>query len=389
MLIGITGAPSKGKSTFFSAITKIDVPISPRPFTTIEPNKGATFITAKCPDKQFGLRCNPKNSKCIDGTRYVPINVVDLAGLVPGAHEGKGLGNKFLDSVRNADMLIQIVDVSGQTDLEGNPTEGADPAEEIRFLETEINEWIASILLKNWNKVKNRNLETIRQILTGLNVSADMIERVADELALSKERIQWSDSEIKEFAKKIRERTLPIVVAANKIDLPGAKVKFEKLLKEFPDRKIFSVYADGELALRKASEKGLIKFNPDSSDFEILSQNISQGQHSALEKISKVLKENGGSGVQKLLNTAVFDVLQLITVYPVSDEHKLTDNFGNVLPDAIFVRKGTTALAFAEKIHTELAKSFLYAIDAKKKIRMAKDHELNDGDVIRIVSAAK
>jgi hypothetical protein len=161
------------------------------------------------------------------------------------------------------------------------------------------------------------------------------------------------------------------------------------LKKRFPEKVIVPVYADGELALRKAAERGLIKYNSGSPEFEIASGSVSAGQRAALEKIATVLKENNGSGIQEALNAAVFGQLQLVTIYPVSDENKLTDNFGNVLPDAILVKKGTTALEFAAKIHTDLAKSFLYAIDARKKMRIAKDHVLNDGDVIRIVSAAK
>ncbi len=388
MLIGITGAPSKGKSTFFSAITKIDVPISSRPFTTIEPNKGVTFITTNCPESVIAAKCNPKNSKCVNGIRYVPINVVDLAGLVPGAHEGKGLGNKFLDSVRTADVLIQVIDVSGTTDLEGNPIENADPAEEIRFLEKEINEWFTDILLKNWTKIKGKNIDSVHSILTGLNISPEVVDHLADELSLPKTRITWSEDEVRKFAYKIRERSLLILIAANKIDLPNAREKFDKLVKEFPNRTILSVYADGELALRKANEKGLVKYNSGALDFEMLA-NVSEGQRSALNKIAKILKENKGSGVQETLNAAAFRQLELITVFPVSDENKFADNFGNILPDAILVRRGTTALAFAAKIHTDLAKSFLYAIDAKKKIRIAKDYVLKDGDVIKIVSAAK
>jgi ribosome-binding ATPase YchF (GTP1/OBG family) len=388
MLIGITGAPSKGKSTFFSAVSMVDVPISPRPFTTIEPNKGVTAVTVDCPDKQLGIKCNPKYSICKDGKRQVPINIIDLAGLVPGAHQGKGLGNKFLDSVRNADALIQIVDVSGKTDLEGNFTEFNDPASEVEFLTQEIGFWIEGIIKRSWSKIQNRNLDAIVSTLTGLNISKKDIEEIIQDLGLSSERILWNESEIHDFAFAIKDKCFPIVIAANKIDYPEAKENLKKLKEKFPDKPIFGTYADGELALRKAAKAGIIEYHPGYKDFKIV-KDVNEKQKEALEKIRKVMKENDGTGVQQVLDYAVFNLLNLIVVYPVSDEHKFTDNFGNVLPDAILIKKGTTTIQLAEKIHSDLAKNFLYGIDAKKKIRISKDYILNNGDIVKIVSAAK
>lgn len=387
MLIGITGAPSKGKSSFFSAATMIDVPISPRPFTTIEPNKGMTSVNVQCAEVPLGVKCNPKNSKCENGKRTIPISVLDLAGLVPGAHEGRGLGNRFLDSVRNADVLIQIVDVSGTTDLEGNPIETGNPEEEVLFLENEIDLWLSGIIKRSWPRIQGKNLDSVYSVLTGLNVSKSDIEFIVNEIGLSSERIAWKDIDINNFAREVRRITMPIVIAANKIDLPGARNNYEKLIERFPEKVIIPTYADGELALRRAAKAGLIKYSSGAQDFEIIK--ASEIQKVALEKIRSIITKNGGTGVQQAIDAAVFKQLGLIVVYPVSDENKYTDNFGNVLPDAIFVKKGTTALQLAEKIHTDLAKSFIYAVDAKKKIRISKDHKLNDGDIIRIVSGAR
>jgi hypothetical protein len=384
MLVGITGAPSKGKSTFFSAATMVNVPISPRPFTTIEPNKGATYVRVDCPCKGLGTKCNPKNSKCENGKRLIPMSMVDLAGLVPGAHEGKGLGNQFLDDVRTADVLIQIVDTSGKTDAEGNPTNGFDPAEEIIFLENEIVFWISNIIKRAWPKIKGKDIDAVAGTLTGLKIKKSEIEKVAEKLSLAIEKINWTDDEILLFAKTIREHAMPIVVAANKIDIPGAMENCSKLKERFPDKIILPVYADGELALRKASEKGLVKYTPGDPDFEIL--NATPQQKEALEKIKAVVKMNKGTGVQQVIDEAVFNQLGLIVIYPVSDEHKYTDHFGAVLPDAVLIRKGTTAVEFAGGIHADLAKNFIFAIDARKKLRVGKDHELNNGDIIKIVS---
>jgi len=387
MLIGITGKPSSGKSTFFSAATLVDVPISPRPFTTIDPNKGVTYVQVNCPCAGLGTKCNPKSAKCENGKRFVAINMIDVAGLVPGAHEGKGLGNRFLDDVRSADALIQVVDASGKTDSEGNPCENYDPATEIRFLEEEIGLWIASILQRGWSKVKLHDIKALHTLLTGLKITEAEIEKTAKKLGLSTERINWGDDDIRRFSEEIRRTSMPIVIAANKIDLPSAHENYMNLRAEFPDRIIVPAYADGELALRKAAAKKLVEYFPGDIDFKILAAN--DAQKAALQRIKQTVSTYHGTGVQQIINSAVFGLLGLIVVYPVSDENKFTDNFGNVLPDAIFVRKGTTAFQLAEKIHTDLAKNFIYAIDARKKIRIAKDHILNDGDIVRIVSGAR
>jgi len=384
MLIGITGAPSKGKSTFFSAATMVNVPISPRPFTTIQPNKGATYVRVNCPCKEFSIKCDPKNSKCENGKRLIPMSIVDLAGLVPGAHEGKGLGNRFLDDVRTADALIQIVDASGKTDAEGNPTDKFDPAEEIIFLENEISLWISNIIKRAWPKIKGRGIDEVTSILTGLKIKKTEIERVAEKLELPIEKINWSDENIVTFSKSVREHAMPIVVAANKIDLPGAMEKYQKLKQQFPDKIILPVYAEGELALRRANDKGIVKYVPGDPDFEII--NASPEQKDALKKIRDIMKKNKGTGVQQVIDEAVFNQLKLIIVYPVSDENKYTDHFGSVLPDAVLVQQGTTAIAFAEGIHADLAKNFIFAVDARKKLRIGKDYVLRDRDIIKIVS---
>lgn len=387
MLIGITGKPSSGKSTFFSAATLVDVPISPRPFTTIDPNKGVTYVQVKCPCAGLGTKCNPKNAKCEGGKRFVPINMIDVAGIVPGAHEGKGLGNRFLDDIRSADVLIQIVDASGKTDSEGNPCESYDPSSEVEFLEEEVSLWIASILQRGWSRVKGHDIKALHTLLTGLKITESEIEKVAKKMGLSLERINWSETDINSFSEEIRRASMPIVIAANKVDVAGAQENYMMLKEKFPERIIVPTYADGELALRKATTKKLINYVPGDASFDIL--NVDDRQKNALLIIKKTMDRYHGTGVQQIINNAVFGLLDLIVVYPVSDENKYTDNFGNVLPDAIFVKKGTTAFQLAEKIHTDLAKNFIYAVDARKKIRISKDHILNDGDIIRIVSGAR
>ncbi|VVB73246.1 Uncharacterised protein [uncultured archaeon] len=235
--------------------------------------------------------------------------------------------------------------------------------------------------------MKGHDIKALHTLLTGLKISEADIERTAKGLGLSLERINWSEEDIAKFSQEIRRKSMPIVIAANKIDMSNANENYMKLKEEFPDRVVMPTYSDGELALRKAAAKHLISYVPGDVSFGII--NADERQKAALLRIKQTMDAYHGTGVQQVINEAVFGLLGLVVIYPVSDENKFSDNFGNVLPDAIFVKKGTTALQFAEKIHTELAKSFIYAVDAKKKIRIGKDHVLNDGDIIRIVSGAR
>ncbi len=384
LLIGLCGKPSSGKSTFFSAATLVDVAIADYPFTTIDANKGVTYVRAACPHVELNVKCNPKNSKCVDGTRLIPTALIDVAGLVPGAHEGKGLGNKFLDDLRTADALVQIVDASGRTDAEGKKCEHYDPVEEVRFLEKEIDYWIASIMTRSWSKIKSRGWEEVANVLTGLKITPKQVEQTMEKLGLAKEKINWSKEEIVDFAKEIRILSKPIIIAANKIDVPGAYENYLRLKEEFPEKKVFPCYADGELALRKANEKGIIKYVPGDAGFQVL--NANEGQQKALEKIRETMDKIGGTGVQALINEAAFNVLELIPVYPVEDENKYANHFGQVLPDAFLVSRGSTAVDLAGAIHTDLAKNFICAVNARTKMKVGKGYELKPNDVIKIVA---
>jgi len=382
VLLGVVGAPNKGKSTFFSAATAMEVAIANYPFTTINPNKGVTYARAKCPDKEFGTKCTPRVGKCIGGTRLVPINIVDVAGLVPGAHLGKGMGNQFLDDLRQANALIQVIDASGQTDLEGNPAQGCDPMKEVEFLEQEIDFWFEGVIKRNWQKVKGKGLEELVVALSGLNAGKADIEKAAAQAQVSLEKLEWNDDEIFEFATQLRRITKPIIVAANKADLPSAEKNIAELKGKLGKR-VVACSAIAELALRKAANAGAIEYFPGDSAFKVIAADEKQRQ--GLDKISRII-QGGGSGVQTAVDQAVFDVLGLMPVYPVEDEKKLCDNFGRVLPDALFVKKGTTALELAALVHTDLAKHFICAINARTHMKVGKEHALASGDIIRIVA---
>jgi ribosome-binding ATPase len=379
--IGVVGKPNAGKSTFFSALTLADAKIAPFPFTTIEPNRGVAYIRRPCPHTILGKPCKPRDSSCVNGNRFIPIAVTDVAGIVPGAHEGRGLGLQFLDDIRQADALIQVVDASGRTDLEGQPAEDSDPCAEVEFLKDEIAHWMFSILQRNWSKVSGKGLVALNDVLVSMKLPEGATEKAVRELGLG-ENAMWKEEDRMRFARKICEAK-PMLIAANKWDSAGKNAK--ALLEKYPGMVVPCASAY-ELALRKADAAGVIEYVPGSDDFA--EKKATPEQARALASMRAYLKANKGTGVQDALERTVAGMLGLIAVYPVEDESKWSDRNGNVLPNVFLMRKGTTAIGMAGKIHTDLAKSFISAIDAKRKLRMGKDHELADGDVVKIVSGS-
>ncbi len=396
--IGLVGKPSAGKSTFFKAATLAEVDIASYPFTTIKPNVGTGYVRVPCADKFFNTQCNPRFGFCLEHTRFVPVEIIDVAGLVPGAHEGKGLGNQFLSDLNQADVMIHVVDASGSTNEKGEPigVGNHDPAKDIRFLENEIDLWYASILWSNWKKLarssgmtKQSIEELIAEQLSAMKVTETIAVKAMDETDLKEHPEKWSEDDIKRLSTHLRKNTKPILVALNKIDVPEAKKNIERLKQEFPDTMFIPCSAELELALREAAKKEIISYIPGDKDFEILKKDmLSEKQIQGLEFIKKVLKENNSTGVQQILDSAVFDFLKYIAVFP-GGMNNLSDSKGNILPDCFLMPPHATAKSFAFAIHTDFGKHFLYAMDVKKKIRISGDHELEHGDVVEIINAAK
>ena len=398
-LLGVIGKPNTGKSTFFSAATLAAAEIANYPFTTIKPNRGVGYVRSPCVHTEFKVQDNPNNSLCLDGVRLVPVELIDVAGLVPGAWEGRGLGNQFLDEIRRADALVHIVDASGGTDCEGRPCKPGehDPLEDVKFLEKEITMWIASILKKDWPKIartaetdKKSILLPLEERLSGLGIKRSHIFDAIRKAALNADKpFSWSDEDFLRFVDNLRRISKPMLIVANKIDLPTAEENVKRL-KEL-DYTVIPASAEAELGLRRAAEKKLIDYRPGDADFKISQpEKLSPNQTKALEAIrEKILAKNGSTGVQEAINTAYFKLLNMITVYPVEDVEHLANHNGKVLPDAYLIPKGTTAHQFAYIIHTELGESFLYAVDARNKTRIGEDAVLKDKDVISIVSARR
>jgi ribosome-binding ATPase YchF (GTP1/OBG family) len=386
--VGLAGKPNSGKSTFFKAATLVDVDIANYPFTTIDANHGVSYVRAPCPCRELGL---PQGcGKCKGGVRFVAIELIDVAGLVPGAHLGKGLGNEFLDNLRVAEAVIHVLDASGSTDAEGNPIGlgNHDPVSDVKFLEYEISMWLYGILKRNWDKLMRgykalggKPEQMIFEQLGGAGVTDNQVRRALSEMKTDPGG--WGDDGLKRFAGLLREYSKPMIVAANKTDI--APKEFVKRLLSLKEEIVIPVSGAAEIALRMAERSGLIKYSPGDPDFEVIGD-LTPAQKTGLDKIRAVMKQYGGTGVQECMNRAVFDLLDYIVIYPVEDENKFTDKNGVILPDAYLMKRGSTARDLAYRIHSDIGEGFLFAIDAKKKMRLGEKYELKDGDVIKIVS---
>ena len=393
MQIGLLGKANVGKSTFFSAATETPVQIGNFPFTTIQPNVGIAYVNTTCACKHFKIE--HRNPLCVYGTRFIPVKLIDVAGLVPGAHEGKGLGNQFLDDARQAEVLIHIVDISGSTDIQGQPVNIGthDPREDIKFVEDEFDFWFKQILEREWPKlskeIEKKSTKLVNGItdrFSGLGVKDYHVHEVLQNLdLLTKKPTEWNDSILTKFAQMLRKKTKPMLIAANKADLCKDLDITNELHK---DRDIVNCSAETELLLKKAAKANLIDYIPGNEKF-VINKNVdlSPPQKEALNLVERVLSKLNSTGIQTALNSAIFRVLKLIVVFPVEDETRLSNKDGEVLPDAKLLSENATAKNLAEIIHQDIAKGFLYAIDVKTKQRIGADHQLKNGDVIKIVSS--
>lgn len=396
MIIGLIGKPNTGKSTFFNACTLSNAEMASYPFTTIKPNIGIGHVKIHCVCNELNIKDNPINSYCTGKYRFIPVKIIDIAGLVPGASSGRGLGNKFLDDIRQADVLIHVIDASGSTDKEGKVTTigSQDLLTDIEFIESEFDNWLYNLIENEWTNIikisignKKKFTELICKKLSGLSIKENDILKCLDITKLKGEKSQeWKVKDIKKFIKQIRLITKPIIIAANKIDLLNSKRELDVLIKV--EKKFIPTASEAELLLRKAKENSYINYIPGESSFKINPQKeLSEEQKKALNKVKqKIFDIWNGTGVQEVINHSFFELLKMITVYPVEDENNLMDKKGNVLPDAYLLPKGSNPLDLAYKIHTDLGKRFLYAINAKTKKRLASDYQIIDNDIIKIVS---
>jgi len=390
--LALAGKPNAGKSTFYQAATMADVEVGNYPFTTIDANRGVSHARTDCPCLDREDRCGADN--CRDGKRYVPIELLDVAGLVPGAHEGRGLGNQFLDELTNADAILHVVDASGGTDAEGEPVEIGehDPVEDLEFVEEEMDRWLADVVDRNWETIERQSRspdfdidEALTGTLTGVGATAADVAAVLRRVDYPDDPREWADTDRRRLASELRAQTKPIVVVANKADV--APPENLDRLREAAET-VIPATGEGELALRRAREAGVLDYDPGDPDFDIVSD-VSDSQAEGLDRIRDVMDAWGETGVQEALDTVVYDVLDHITVYPVQNETRWTDGQGNVLPDAHLLPAGSSPLDLAYAVHSDIGDGYLYAVDARDGRRIGEDHELQEGDVIKIESTAR
>ena len=420
MKIGLVGKPNVGKSTTFAALTETSVEIANYPFTTIEANVGVAWLPLKsdCACKELvdkaevdgrpfesdelreGSVCTPRSGSCVRFRRIVPVTLVDVAGLVPGAHSGRGRGNQFLSDLANCDALIQVIDASGTTDLEGNPSgEGAcDPIEEHDFLIGELDAWIANILTGSWSRGarraqaegQNALVRYIHDQLSGLGATESVVSQTLNAFTSEHPDLpvpwSWPDDTVRSLAAKFRQKLFPVHIAANKADLTSPET-WLSLQKKVEDEGglIQATSAETELALRRAAKAGAIDYRPGDNRFSICEEaEINDAQRKGLDALQKRVDILGDTGVVSLLSAVVFNRLNRIVAYPVQDESKWIDGEGRILPDALLVKQGATAKDLAYAVHTDLGDGFIRATDARSGRVIGADHELSDNDVVKI-----
>lgn len=396
MEVGVIGKPNVGKSTFFNALTLLDVAIAPYPFTTIEPNRGLAAVRVPCPHGEKGTPCDPGNAPCVEGTRWVPVRLLDVPGLVPGAHEGKGLGYRFLDDLRAADGFLQVVDLTGATSAEGTPAPpgSVDPAEEVRWLEEELVAWVTEIVSRDYER-HTRGMESaggkveelLAERLAGLAIGPARVQAALRAVPLERDHpSRWTMEERRRLVRALLLEAKPRLVVANKCDRaePAARDRLAGALDPIP---VLATAADAELTLRRAARAGLVDYRPGQPSFTVRApEKLSNAQRAALDAIRSTMARWGGTGVQGALEGLVFGRLHQIVVFPVEDEQHWTDTRGRCLPDAFLVPEGITARAFAYRVHTDLGENFVRAIDARSHRALGADHPLEAGAVVRIAA---
>lgn len=398
--IGLIGKTNTGKTTFFNAATMGFAEVSTYPFTTKQPNVGTSHAITLCVHREFKVEDNPKNSNCIDGWRFIPVELIDLPGLIKGAWEGKGLGNQFLSIAAQSDALLHVVDASGSVDAAGRVTDvgSGDPVADIADIEEELVMWYLKLLEGNRDKISRaiksgiRTTAAIADIFAGIGVKeSDVQNAVLDAKLQGKDFDDFDMDDSKQFVWSLRDISKPTLIVANKVDIPVAMENFRRLREEYKDMLVVPASAEAELTLRRAENKGLIKYVPGDERFDIVKQEeLNDKQKWALNFIRKdVLGEYMRTGVQHAINVAVFKMLRMNAVYPVADAKKLTDKHGNVLPDVYLLPSGSTVADLARQIHSDLAKNLLHAVDIRDGLRLPADYQIKDRDVLSIVSAAK
>jgi len=398
--IGIIGKTNTGKTTFFNSSTLSSDEISTYPFTTKKSSISTGYANTLCVHPEFNVVDNPNNSRCEDGWRYIPIELIDLPGLIKDAWKGKGLGNQFLSIASQSDALLHVVDASGSIDATGKITEtgSGDPVSDFADIEEELNMWYQKILEGNRDRLQkiiksgDDHVDALTELYQGVGVKRNHVKEALKTSGLEEKDIENYDmQDSKKFASYLRKISKPTLIVANKIDVEGAGKNFERLRERYNDMIVIPASADSELTLRRAEQKNLIKYSPGSEKFDILQTNeLNQKQKDALDFIqSDIMGEYMRTGVQFAINVTVFKLLKMNSIYPVAIPEKLSDKKGHVLPDLVLLKDGATVTDLAKEIHSDLTKGLLYAKDLRYNLRVPTNYQLRDRDVICLISASK
>ncbi|KAK5116972.1 hypothetical protein LTR62_006693 [Meristemomyces frigidus] len=379
-LIALVGKPSSGKSTSLNSLTDSFAKVGNFPFTTIDPQKAIGYLQIPCACSRTTLpnnaadppplqsRCKPNYGSCHNGVRQVPIELLDVAGLVPGAHEGKGLGNKFLDDLRHADALIHVVDVSGTTDAEGKATRGYDPSADVAWFRDEIVRWVLGNLMQKWGGLKRRHtaikataVETLQGQFSGYGSTSAIVAKTLDQLALKQPLQDWDNATIERVVNTFVDVKFPTVLALNKIDHADADKNISKIARAEKPERIVLCSAISEVFLRKLAKQGFVRYVPGEEHVETREDLIADGdpEGGGLKEMDEKLRtrvENlkdmvlfrfGSTGVNQVLTRAA-EVLGLVPVFPVRN----IGTFGSgeagagerapVFRDCVLVGRGST-----------------------------------------------
>lgn len=344
-------------------------------FTTIDPQRAIGYLQIDCACARHNVsdRCRPNYGSCDGGKRSVPIELLDVAGLVPGAHAGKGLGNKFLDDLRHADALIHVVDVSGTTDAEGKNTRGYDPSVDIAWLRGEIVAWIRGNLTEKWGSIRRRHVavkatavETLQAQFSGYGSTSQVVARTLDRLGLKEALEHWTDETIDQVVQAFTDEKFPTVIALNKIDHPDSDANIARIAKVQDPNTIVLCSAVSEIFLRKLAKQGYIKYTEGSEFVDTREDLIADGDPEGgglkeLDEKNKARIENlkdmvlyrfGSTGVVQVLAKAA-EILGLVPVFPVRNTSTFSSGATDskqVFRDCVLVKKNSTVGDVARKV---------------------------------------
>ncbi|ORY90573.1 P-loop containing nucleoside triphosphate hydrolase protein [Syncephalastrum racemosum] len=392
VLIACVGKPSAGKSSFLNAVSDAAAKVGNYPFTTIKPNHGVSYVPIDCVCKKHDKKddCRPRYGRCVDGVRYVPIQIMDVAGLVPGASEGQGLGNQFLDDLRHAQALIHVVDVSGTTDQNGKETQGYDPINDINWLRTEIHSWISNNLLKRWGSIIRRHValkanpvDTLQTQFSGYGSTTLVVAKALDKSGIKTPLESWDEDTVKKLVEFFMDERFPTIVAMNKIDHPDADKNITRIMRRYDQNKLVLTSALAENFLRKIQKQGYINYvegtdmvdtKEDLPDSDL--KEMDEKLKNRVEKVQDlVLYRYGSTGVQDVLVKAI-ETLGVVPVYPVKNVTSFGASSGSskggAFRDCVLLWPGTTVREFAKILHPEIDKYYLYA-ETAGNIRLAED----------------